>query len=86
MRLLGASTKPGPLARIALVQLDGHIACARDVGPDLLTADRFTTVAVPCRLLTDTPATLAVFTLGVADLAIDTVRLTWTSTPPARTP
>jgi hypothetical protein len=81
LRLAGAITKPGPVARIALVELDGHVACARDMTADVLTTDGFTTVAVPCRLSKDTPATLAIFTLGAADLAIDTVRLIWTSQP-----
>jgi hypothetical protein len=77
MRLASAVTGPVAVARITLVELDGHVACHRDVPADMLSGERFTTVAVLCRLTQDTPATLAVFTLGVADLAIDQVRLTW---------
>lgn len=85
MRRSGHSTKPGPLARIALIELDGHVACAREITADLVAADRFTLVDTPCRVTRDTPATLAIFTLGNADLAIDGVDLIWTADP-ARPP
>jgi 4-amino-4-deoxy-L-arabinose transferase-like glycosyltransferase len=67
-----------PAARIALVELDGHVACSRDIGADEVPSDRFATIAVPCRLSRDTPATLAIFSLGTVDLAFEAVRLRWT--------
>ena len=81
MRLASPSSKPAttPVARIALLELDGTPACVRDVAADALSPDRFSPIAVPCHLAKDTPATLAVFSLGVADLAIDSVRLVWTA-------
>ena len=85
MRLASAHSSPATVARIALIELDGHVACARDVASDSLSIGRFETVALPCQLSRDTPATLAVFTVGVANLAVDTVRLVWTPGP-TRTP
>ena len=82
MRRASGAPALTPVARIALIELDGHVACARDVTADTLAGDRFESVIVPCRVTRDTPATLAVFTLGAADLAVDTVRLVWTSGPP----
>jgi hypothetical protein len=84
MRLASTSPSTAAVARIALIELDGHVACAREVAGDLLATTRFEIVALPCQLTKDTPATLAVFTLGVADLAVDRIRLTWTPFP-ART-
>ena len=64
--------------RLALVELDGTVACARDVSSDELLQDRFVTIAVPCQLSHDTAATLAIYSLGVSDLAFGDVRLRWT--------
>ena len=81
MRLASANPPAGTVARIALIELDGHVACAREVASDILSNGRFETVALSCRVSKDTPATLAVFTLGIVDLAVDTVRLVWTPLP-----
>ena len=64
-----------PMARITLVQLDGRIACAYDVTAGRLLDDRVTAIEIPCWLSTDTPATVAVHSLGGADFTIDAVRL-----------
>ena len=72
------ATPTTPAARIALIELDGHVACSRDIGADEAPHERFAVITVPCRLSRDTPATLAIFSLGTADLAFDTVRLRWT--------
>ena len=66
-----------PLARITLVQLDGRIACTDDVAAGDLLDDRVTAIEMPCWLSSDTPATVAVHSLGGADFAIDAVRLAW---------
>lgn len=71
-------TATGAGARVALVELDGRVACARDVSAGELPADRFETIAVACRISQDTAATLAIFSLGTVDLAVDSVRLRWT--------
>ena len=78
MRRTTGEATTTPAARIALVELDGHVACTRDIGGDEVPPDRFATIGVPCRLSRDTPATLAVFSLGTADLAFEAVRLRWT--------
>ena len=67
-----------PVMRIVVSELDGTVACARDVQSHELPADRLSDIAVPCRLSHDTAATLAVFSLGAADLAVDAVGLRWT--------
>ena len=77
-RTAAAPTPSAPAARIALVELDGRVACTRDITADELPQDRFATFSVPCRLSRDTAATLAVFSLGTGDLAFDMVRLRWT--------
>ncbi len=66
-----------PVARVALLHLDGQSACVGDVLAGQLQTDRFSEVAIPCRLTRDGPATLAVYSLGQADLTIDEVRLEW---------
>jgi 4-amino-4-deoxy-L-arabinose transferase-like glycosyltransferase len=76
MRASGSGRYAAPIARIALTHLDGTLACATDVAGSI-PADRFTDVVVPCRLETDGPVTLAVFSLGETDLAIAGVRLAW---------
>jgi 4-amino-4-deoxy-L-arabinose transferase-like glycosyltransferase len=83
LELSARQTTTGPIARIAVMrvvlsELDGRVACVRDVTSDELPADRLTTIALPCRLSRDTAATLAVFSLGVTDLAVDAVALRWT--------
>lgn len=66
-----------PVARVVLLHLDGLPACATEIAENHLATDRFTDIAVPCRLERDGPATLAVFSLGKIDLVIDRVRLAW---------
>jgi dolichyl-phosphate-mannose-protein mannosyltransferase len=66
-----------PAIRLALVELDGTVACARDVSSDELPQDRFAAIAVPCRLSRDTAATLAIYSLGVTDLALGDVQMKW---------
>jgi hypothetical protein len=68
-----------PAMRLALVELDGTVACTRDVSSDELPQDRFATIAVPCRLSRDMAATLAVYSLGVTDVAFGDVHLRWTT-------
>jgi hypothetical protein len=75
-------TSPGapdstPVARVALVPLYGRGPCVSEVFAGQLTADHFTDVDLLCQLDRDGPVTLAVFSLGQVDLAIDTVRLVW---------
>ena len=67
-----------PVMRIVVSELDGTVACAREVQSHELPADRLSDVVVPCRLSRDTAATVAVFSLGAADLAVDAVGLRWT--------
>jgi 4-amino-4-deoxy-L-arabinose transferase-like glycosyltransferase len=67
-----------PVARITLVPLQGPPACTADVAASQLGNEQFSEIAILCDLPQDGPATLAVFTLGVVDLAIESVRLDWT--------
>ncbi len=78
-RSSAAAAPETPVARIALVQVDDHVACARDVSASEMLDDRFETVTIRCRLTDDGPATLAVDSLGTADLAVADVRLVWTT-------
>jgi hypothetical protein len=67
------------VARVALVELDGRIACAHEVTAGELAEDVFSAVAIPCLLSKDTAATLAVHSLGTVDFAVDEVRFAWTN-------
>jgi hypothetical protein len=79
MRQTGSnSANATAAARVALVHLDGTPACVENVPAAQLPHDRFADIAVSCRLTHDGPATLAVYSTGQTDLAIDRVRLTWT--------
>jgi hypothetical protein len=73
----GTPSDATAIARVILVDIDRKPACLSDVSTTQLQMDRFTDVAVPCHLTRDGPATLAVYSLGHADLAIDEVRLRW---------
>ena len=66
-----------PVARVALVQLNGRPACIGDISAAQLRSDQFSEIAMLCELDRDGPATLAVFSLGQADLSVDTLRLAW---------
>jgi 4-amino-4-deoxy-L-arabinose transferase-like glycosyltransferase len=72
-----ASPPDTAIARIALVDLDGRPACAREVSAAELPADRFAVISMDCDLPHDGPATLAVYSLGTADLAIANLHLRW---------
>lgn len=78
MRQTALPASERDVARIALVARDGTPGCAVDVPASHLPPDRFVDVPTSCHLAEDGPATLAVYTLGESDLAIETVRLTWT--------
>lgn len=67
--------------RTVLFHLDGRPACLTDLPARELPIDRFDDFAVPCRLTRDGPATLIVYTLGVVDLAVERVNLSWTGAP-----
>jgi len=75
-RQLGTATD-GQALRVVLYHLDGTPACVSDVAARDLPRDRFVDLEVECRLRSDGPATFAVTTLGVADLAIERVNLSW---------
>lgn len=66
-----------PVASVSLVHLDGRVACARTVAASELRTDRFEALSLSCRLTQDGPATLAVQSLGAADLAVGKVGLRW---------
>jgi 4-amino-4-deoxy-L-arabinose transferase-like glycosyltransferase len=68
-----------PVARMVLLPLDGRNPCAADVFAAQLSTSTFADVPMLCELEHDGPATLAVFSRGTADLALDHVRLTWTN-------
>jgi hypothetical protein len=79
LRMIGTATEEAiPVARVALVQLDGRAACVNEVHAAHLALDRFTDVNLLCELDRDGPATLAVFSLGEVDLSIDKLHLSWT--------
>jgi len=65
-----------PVARLALVQLDGTVGCSADFTAGQIPAD-FRDLSVSCRLAKDGPATLLVDSLGKVDLAFDRVALVW---------
>jgi 4-amino-4-deoxy-L-arabinose transferase-like glycosyltransferase len=67
----------GPGLQVVLYHLDGTPACHADVSSAQLSRDRFVDVEVPCQLRSDGPATLAVVTMGVADIAVERVNLSW---------
>jgi 4-amino-4-deoxy-L-arabinose transferase-like glycosyltransferase len=78
LRRTGPATSDAtPVARVALVELDGRIACTHELTASEVATDRFTAVAIPCRLSKDTAATLAVHSLGTVDFAVDEVRFAW---------
>jgi hypothetical protein len=80
MRMTSAAAyEATPVARITLQPLNGRSACTADVVAGQIASDRFSDVAILCHLERDGPATLAVFGLGQADLALDSVRLEWTN-------
>jgi 4-amino-4-deoxy-L-arabinose transferase-like glycosyltransferase len=66
-----------PAARVFLTHLDGSPACVSDVAADNLRRDRFVDVEVACELRSDGPATFGVVSLGVSDLAVERVNLSW---------
>ena len=67
----------GPGLQVVLYHLDGTPACQADVSSAQLSRDRFVDLEVPCQLRSDGPATLAVVTMGVADIAVERVNLSW---------
>jgi 4-amino-4-deoxy-L-arabinose transferase-like glycosyltransferase len=73
----GVAAGSRAVARVALLHLNGDPACVADVSAAQTLRDRFSDVVIPCRLARDGPATLAVYTLARADLAIDRVLLRW---------
>lgn len=79
IRRLQDGTADGKLAaRMMMIPVDGVVACAANISAAELDATQFTDVAALCKLPRDGPVTLAVFSLGTVDLAVDTVRLEWT--------
>jgi hypothetical protein len=60
-----------------MYHLDGTVACQSDVESGALYRDRFANIEVPCRLQSDGPATVAVLTLGRADVAVERLNLNW---------
>jgi 4-amino-4-deoxy-L-arabinose transferase-like glycosyltransferase len=76
-RLAEPPNPAAPALRMSVVDLSGHAACTTDVLAGELAADRFHPIRMTCHLPTDRVATLAVFSLGVVDLALDDVSLEW---------
>jgi 4-amino-4-deoxy-L-arabinose transferase-like glycosyltransferase len=66
-----------PGLQVVVYHLDGTPACLSEVPARDLPRDRFADFDVSCHLRSDGPATLAVVTLGAADIAIDRVNLSW---------
>lgn len=75
------ATSPGPddvaAVRIALVDLDERVACARDVPAGEIRGARMTTVSLTCTLADDGPATLAIYSLGTVDVSAGRIHLQW---------
>ncbi|MGQ0732526.1 MAG: ArnT family glycosyltransferase [Acidobacteriota bacterium] len=76
-RSASAQSPASPAVRVALVDLDGRPACARDLAIGDIPADRFDVTRLSCRLRADGPFTLAVYALGTVDLGVKTIRLAW---------
>lgn len=66
-----------PAVRVFLYHLDGTPACLSDVAARDLRRDRFVDVEIGCELRSDGPATFGVVSLGVADLSVERVNLSW---------
>jgi hypothetical protein len=74
---MGAAPRAeSPAARITVVDLDGRVACTRDVALGDLT-DRLSPVTLTCTLPRDGPATLAVFSLGAGDFMVGDITMRW---------
>ncbi len=69
---------------LSLVDLDGQIACSRDVVAGELRHEAFDTLVVMCPLARDTVATLAVTTFGAVDIAVEELFLEWVRPQNAR--
>jgi 4-amino-4-deoxy-L-arabinose transferase-like glycosyltransferase len=65
-----------PVARLTMQPL-GAAGCASDVLAVQVPADRFADVALRCELARDSPVTLAVFSLGQVNLAVESIELQW---------
>jgi len=76
-RRLSDAEVDSAMARVVLSHLDGRPACVSDIAAGQLSPERYINAEVRCRLQRDGPATLAVFSLGAADFAIDRVNLRW---------
>jgi len=66
-----------PALRVSLVDLEGNVICATDVRAAEIAADRFSSTTLMCGLSKDTVATVAVFSLGHVDFALDDVSFEW---------
>lgn len=80
-RASDAPVRGAAVLRASVSELNGRTACVLDVPEGQLPRERFTQIEIPCRLNAAGPATLAIFSLGTADVLIDEVRLTWTGAP-----
>jgi hypothetical protein len=76
-RTSNAPSESVPAMRITMVDLDGTTICGSDVAAGALKPDRFDAITMTCHVPRDTVATLAIFSLGIVDVAIDQVTLDW---------
>jgi 4-amino-4-deoxy-L-arabinose transferase-like glycosyltransferase len=77
----GSDASSIAVARAALLESGGRIACERTISALELRRDRFESIEAECRLARTGPTTFTIDSLGTADLAIDDVALTWTLLP-----
>lgn len=71
-----------PGASMSIVDLAGKTICATEVAAGALPHDRYDVIPLRCELARDSVATLAIFSLGSVDLAIDDVTLAWVRPTP----
>jgi 4-amino-4-deoxy-L-arabinose transferase-like glycosyltransferase len=76
-RIAEPPAEGAPAVRVALLNLNGNTVCATDWVAGELVADLFRPIDLTCHLAKDQVATLAVFSLGAVDFALDDVSLVW---------
>jgi 4-amino-4-deoxy-L-arabinose transferase-like glycosyltransferase len=78
MRMVDApEAADSAVVRLWLGQVNGRLACTTNVSSSQLSSERFSEIDMRCELDRDGPATFALFSLGVADVAIESVRFEW---------
>jgi 4-amino-4-deoxy-L-arabinose transferase-like glycosyltransferase len=76
-RRLTESAPPTAALRMAMTDLSGTVLCTIDVPAAALQQDRYSPFGMACPLAHDLVGTVAIFSLGTTDIAIDTLSLTW---------